>query len=75
MKIKKKVGTAIFSTGDLAKMLEVTPVTVGHWIDNGYLVGYRSPGPRRPRKVHVEEVKNYLKEHTIFDIDDLVEWV
>lgn len=45
----------MFGTGDVARLLEVSPVTVRRWTDSGQLKGYRI-GRRGERKYLPEDV-------------------
>lgn len=45
----------------IARLCQVTPATVAHWIDQGYLKGHRTPTGHR--RVEVEDLLAFLREH------------
>ena len=45
----------------IARMCQVTPATVAHWIDQGYLKGHRTPTGHR--RVESEDLVAFLREH------------
>ena len=45
----------------IARMCQVTPATVAHWIDQGYLKGHRTPTGHR--RVDSEDLVAFLREH------------
>ena len=45
----------------IARMCQVTPATVAHWIDQGYLKGHRTPTGHR--RVDAEDLVAFLREH------------
>ena len=45
----------------IARLCQVTPATVAHWIDQGYLKGHRTPTGHR--RVDVEDLVAFLREH------------
>ncbi len=45
----------------IARMCQVTPATVAHWIDQGYLKGHRTPTGHR--RVDSEDLVTFLHEH------------
>lgn len=45
----------------IARMCQVTPATVAHWIDQGYLKGHRTPTGHR--RVDTEDLVAFLREH------------
>jgi len=57
-----KEGTRIFTTGQVAKMLEVAPKTVANWVDSGRLQGFRIPSSQ-DRRITREALITFLKEN------------
>jgi len=47
----------------IARMCQVTPATVAHWIDQGYLKGHRTPTGHR--RVDAEDLVAFLREHSM----------
>jgi CheY-like chemotaxis protein len=45
----------------IARLCQVTPATVAHWIDQGYLKGHRTPTGHR--RVESEDLTLFLREH------------
>jgi CheY-like chemotaxis protein len=45
----------------IARLCQVTPATVAHWIDQGYLKGHRTPTGHR--RVESEDLVAFLREH------------
>ena len=45
----------------IARLCQVTPATVAHWIDQGYLKGHRTPTGHR--RVDTEDLVVFLREH------------
>jgi excisionase family DNA binding protein len=52
----------IFTTGDVAKIMQVAPRTIGKWFDTGLLRGYRIPGSQ-DRRIPRDKLEAFLKEH------------
>jgi uncharacterized protein (TIGR02996 family)/excisionase family DNA binding protein len=52
----------VFTTGDVAKMVQVSPRTVCKWFDSGRLRGYRLPGSQ-DRRIPREQLVHFLKQH------------
>ena len=52
----------IFTTGEVAKICDVTVVTVNKWVDSDRLKGYRMPGSNR-RRIPYENLVEFLKEN------------
>ena len=48
-------------TQRVARLCQVTPATVAHWIDQGHLKGHRTPTGHR--RVVVEDLVAFLREH------------
>lgn len=45
----------------IARLCQVTPATVAHWIDQGYLKGHRTPTGHR--RVETDDLALFLREH------------
>jgi len=45
----------------VARLCQVTPATVAHWIDQGHLKGHRTPTGHR--RVMVEDLVEFLRQH------------
>lgn len=45
----------------IARLCQVTPATVAHWIDQGYLKGHRTPTGHR--RVEADDLALFLREH------------
>ena len=45
----------------IARLCQVTPATVAHWIDQGYLKGHRTPTGHR--RVESDDLALFLREH------------
>lgn len=45
----------------IARLCQVTPATVAHWIDQGYLKGHRTPTGHR--RVEADDLVAFLREH------------
>lgn len=54
----------VFTTGQVAKISNVTTQTVTKWIDSGRLTGYKIPGSRA-RRVTRESLIRFIEEHNI----------
>lgn len=52
----------IFTTGQVAKICNVTLRIVNKWFDSGRLLGYRIPGSQ-DRRIPLEYLIRFLKEH------------
>lgn len=51
----------LYTTHDVAKLIQVDPSTVTKWIDRGILVAYRTPG--RHRRVQARHLRDLLVAH------------
>jgi len=51
----------IFSTFEVAKMLELSPGTVANWVDAGRLKAFTTLGGHR--RIKAEDLKNFLEEN------------
>ena len=51
-----------FTTGQVARICDVTPQTAAKWIDSGELKGYRIPGGN-DRRVSRASLITFLKKH------------
>src|SRR3989344_3812773 len=58
-----------FGTHDIAKICQVTPPTIGRWIEEGKLPSFKTAGGHR--RVWDEDLVVFLKEHNIPVPDDL----
>lgn len=65
------VGDVVFSTGQIAKRMNVAPRTISKLFDAGKIVGYRIPGSR-DRRVPRENLIRFFKENG-FPLGDLAE--
>lgn len=59
---------AFYTTGDIARLCQVTKRTVITWIDSGKLKGYRIPGGRH-RRVAAPDLVAFMKGHGIPDLE------
>jgi len=62
---------ASFTTGDVARICNVTKRTVIKWIDGGKLKGYLIPGSRH-RRVSAACLRDFLRAHKLPNYDALV---
>ena len=53
---------SVFSTGEVAKICGVAPLTVSKWFDLGLIRGYRIPGSSHRRIPRVHLIR-FLKEN------------
>jgi excisionase family DNA binding protein len=51
----------LYTTHDVARLIQVDPSTVSKWIDKGILVAYRTPG--RHRRVQARHLRDFLVAH------------
>ena len=61
---KKEAPRLSYTTGEIARLCQVTKRTVIQWIDGGKLKGYRIPGSRH-RRVSAESLREFTKHHGI----------
>lgn len=54
----------VYTTGQAAQILKVTPRTVSAWMDSGRLKGYRIPGTAQ-RRIPAEYLIKFCNEHGI----------
>ena len=59
---------AFHTTGEIARLCQVTKRTVITWIDSGKLKGYRIPGGRH-RRVTPADLAEFMKGHGIPDLE------
>jgi excisionase family DNA binding protein len=59
-----KTNPPSYTTGDVARICQVTKRTVIQWIDSGKLQGYRIPGSRH-RRVSAASLQAFLRAHRI----------
>ena len=63
--------TRDFTTGEVAKMLQLVPRTVTKYVDNGMLQGYHLPSTikgsegKGHRRIPMQAIKNFVKEHNL----------
>jgi uncharacterized protein (TIGR02996 family)/excisionase family DNA binding protein len=55
----------VFTTGQVAKILQVGPRTVAKWFDSGKLKGYRIPGSN-DRRIPREHLLRFIREQGLF---------
>jgi two-component system response regulator RpaA len=46
---KRKTGTDVFTTGEVARICRVSPHKVNQWFDSGVLAGFRLPSSKDRR--------------------------
>lgn len=56
--------TESFTTGQVAKLLRVSPRTVGKWMDKGMLTGHRIPGSDHRRFMRAD-LAAFVAEHKL----------
>jgi excisionase family DNA binding protein len=61
-----KTAPASYTTGDVARLCQVTRRTVIKWIDSGRLRGYTIPGSRH-RRVSAQCLRDFLRAHRLPD--------
>lgn len=59
---------AFYTTGEIARLCQVTKRTVITWIDAGRLKGFRIPGGRH-RRVAAPDLADFMKLHAIPDLE------
>jgi excisionase family DNA binding protein len=59
---------AFYTTGEIARLCQVTKRTVITWIDGGRLKGFRIPGGRH-RRVAARDLAAFMKSHGIPDLE------
>ncbi len=57
---------ASYTTGDVARICQVTKRTVIKWVDSGKLQGYTIPGSKH-RRISEAALKSFLRNHQIPD--------
>ena len=60
----------VLTTGDVARICNVSSRIAVKWIDGGFLQGYRIPHSK-DRRVLVTELKKFLEEHNM-PMDDFL---
>lgn len=58
---------ASYTTGEVARLCQVTRRTVIKWIDSGKLKGYTIPGSRH-RRVSTDRLRDFVRAHKLPDI-------
>jgi excisionase family DNA binding protein len=69
--MRERTSQASYTTGEVARICQVTKRTVIQWIDSGKLQGYRIPGSTH-RRVSAEALRDFLRHHKIPDYAALV---
>src|SRR5512145_3304763 len=59
----------IYTTHDIARLLQVDPSTVSKWIDRGILLAFRTPGGHR--RVRSTDLRTFLIAHQMPVPDEL----
>jgi excisionase family DNA binding protein len=59
----------LYTTHDIAALLQVDPSTVSKWIDRGMLLAFRTPG--RHRRVRSSDLRSFLIAHQMPVPDEL----
>lgn len=56
---------SVYTTGDVAKLCQVSPGTVSRWFDRGMLKGFRVPGRSGAvdRRIPHENLVAFMQEH------------
>ncbi|MDD5459692.1 MAG: helix-turn-helix domain-containing protein [Phycisphaerae bacterium] len=57
-------GKNVLTTGDVARICNVSPRTVSKWFDTGQLKGYRIPGSK-DRRIPTSELLRFMKAHNM----------
>src|SRR5213079_1720911 len=52
----------VLTTGEVAKICSVAPLTVSKWFDSGALHGYRIPGSK-DRRIPLNQLIRFMKQH------------
>jgi hypothetical protein len=73
---QKEKNMKIYTTGQIAKICQVAPRTVGKWFDTGTLKGYKIPGSR-DRRIPEPNLISFMKEQgfpeTMIPVPDTTE--
>ena len=69
----EKRSQASHTTGDVARVCQVTKRTVIQWIDSGKLQGYRIPGSTH-RRVSQRELQQFLRTYRIPDYASVIRY-
>ena len=59
---------AFYTTGEIARLCQVTKRTVITWIDSGKLAGFRLPGGKH-RRVAARDFAEFMKKHALPDLE------
>lgn len=59
----------IYTTHDIARLIQVDPSTVSKWIDKGVLLAFRTPGGHR--RVRAGDLRTFLASHQMPIPDEL----
>ncbi len=63
-------GKKTLTTGDVAKICDVTPETVAHWIDKGELRGFYLPGGKTRRVIRANLIEFMKRNHIPIEIKE-----
>lgn len=58
------MGQVIYTTGEVAKLLNVSPRTVAKWMDSGKLKGHRIPMSAH-RRILKNDLQEFINENKI----------
>ncbi len=64
---RQQTDAAALTTGQAAKLCGVNFRTVSRWIDRGLLPAYQLPGTRGDRRVRLEDLRRFMREHDMPD--------
>lgn len=71
---KKAYRQKLFTTGEIAGLVDTTPKTVARWIDEGLLPGVKLPGMVE-RRVHRDDARKFFVEMGYhWAVKDLDNW-
>jgi excisionase family DNA binding protein len=62
-----RLGTDLWTTGQVAALTGAAPRTVSKWFDSGQLPGYRIPGPSRSRRITRAALERFLIQNGMTD--------
>ena len=55
---------SVLTTGDIAKICNVSQKTAAKWFDKGIISGYRLPGSK-DRRIPIDELYRFMREANI----------
>lgn len=67
MSARKRIGITLYTSGQVAQLLGVSPGLVGKWIDNGLLEGFRLPHSKVRRVSHAA-LEEYAEAHGLREV-------